>query len=189
MEDRQELNVAKQEKVNSDFEDRLKKLELNSGSGAIREIDDRMDKSNNLVVHRVPESTSENASERSEHDGAIIKVLMEKCMAIKDMDTDNKIRFIRRLGGKGDREEARPILIGLKFTSDMELVLDRSWMLGKSSNKATQDINIVRDLTVRQRHREAYMVKEACKTNLDRNREEQDLNLVYKVVGRKGEKR
>ena len=93
------------------------------------------------------------------------------------------------MGKRGEREEARPILLGLKFTSDMEAVLDKSWMLGKSSSKAAQEINIVRALTARQRQREGDMVTEACRKNLDRNREELDLNLVYKVVGRKGEKR
>ena len=173
----------------TEFEDRLKKLELNSGSGVIREIDDRMDKSNNLVVHRMPESTAEDPTERTAHDTAIIKVLMEKYMGLTGMDTDNKVRFIRRMGKKGEREEARPILLGLKFTADLETILDRSWMLGQSSNKAAQEVNIVRDLTVRQRQREADLVTEACKKNLVRNIEEQDLNLVYKVVGRKGEKR
>ena len=60
-----------------------KKLELNSGSGVIQEIDDRMDKLNNLVMHRVPESTSEDLAERQGHDAAIIKVLMEKYLGIK----------------------------------------------------------------------------------------------------------
>ena len=41
----------------------------------------------------------------------------------------------------------------------------------------------------KQRQREGDMVTEACRKNLYRNREEQDLNLVYKAVGRKGEKR
>ena len=50
---KQELQVAKQDKVNSEFEERLKKLELNSGSGTVREVDDRLDKSYNLVVHSI----------------------------------------------------------------------------------------------------------------------------------------
>ena len=189
MEDKQELNLAKQDKVNSVFEERLKKLELNSGSGVIREIDDRMDKLNNLVMHRVPESTSEDPMERSAHDSAIIKVLMEKYLGIKDIDTDNKLRFIRRLGGRGEKEEARPILLGLKFTADLELVLDRSWMLSQCNNTTAQAVNIVRDLTVKQRQREFDMVNEACRKNLDRSGEDVNQNLVYKVVGRKGEKR
>ena len=74
-------------------------------------------------------------------------------MGIKDIDTDNKVKFIRRLGKRGEREEARPILLGLKFTADLELVLDRSWMLGQSKNSTAEEINIVRDLTARQRQR------------------------------------
>ena len=102
--DKQELIVAKQDKVNIGFEERLKKLELNTGSKVITEIDDRMEKSNNLMVHRVPESTSDDSIERTGHDSAFIKVLMEKYMGIKDMDTDNKVKFIRRLGKRGERE-------------------------------------------------------------------------------------
>ena len=148
-----------------------------------------MDKSNNLMVHRVSESTSDDSIERTGIDSAFIKVLMEKYMGIKDMDTDNKVKFIRRLGKRGEREEARPILLGLKFTADLELALDRSWMLGQSKNSTAEEINIVRDLTARQRQREAEMMKEACRKNLEISEEELDQNLVYKVVGRKGEKR
>ena len=57
MEDKQEISKARQERVNNEFDERLKKLELNSGSGVMREIDDRMDKLNNIVMHGVPEST------------------------------------------------------------------------------------------------------------------------------------
>ena len=89
----------------------------------------------------------------------------------------------------GEREEPRPILLGLKFTADIELVLDRTWMLSRSSSKAAQEINIVRDLTVRQRQKEADMVKDALKKNIERSTDEQDSNLVYKVVGRRGERR
>ena len=53
LESKQELQGVKQDKLNSGFEERLKKLELNSGTGTIKEIDDRMDKSYNLIVHRV----------------------------------------------------------------------------------------------------------------------------------------
>ena len=74
-------------------------------------------------------------TERTAHDAAIIKVIMEKYLGIKDMDTENKVRFIRRLGGRGEREEARPILLGLRFTADLELVLDICWMLGRNSNR------------------------------------------------------
>ena len=119
----------------------------------------------------------------------MIKVIMEKYLSIDSMDTDNKVRFIRRLGGRGEKEGPRPILLGLKFTADMEHVLDRTWMLSKSSSKAAQEINIVRDLTVRQRQREAEMFKDACRKNLERSIEDQDLNMVYNVVRMKGEKR
>ena len=190
MEDKQELTKAKQEKVNTEFEERLKKLELNSaGNGMVREMDDRMDKSNNLVMHRVPESNSEDPKDRQAHDAAVVKVLMEKYLGIKDMDTDNKLRFLRRLGRMVEGADARPILLGLKFTADLELVLDRSWMLGQCNNKAANEINIVRDLTAKQRQREADLVSEAAKKNLERSQEELDESLVYKVVGRKGEKR
>ena len=84
---------------------------------------------------------------------------------------------------------ARPILLGFKFTADLELILDRSWMLGQTNNKTAKDINIVRDLTAKQRQREADMVTEASRKNLERSQEEVEQNIVYKIVGRKGEKR
>ena len=62
-------------------------------------------------------------------------------------------------------------------------------MLGQSKNSTAEEINIVRDLTARQRQREAEMMNEACRKNLERSEEELEQHLVYKVVGRKGEKR
>ena len=82
IEDKQELIVAKQEKVNTEVEERLKKLELNTGSKVITEIDERTDRSNNLVVHRVPESSSNYSNERAAHDNAFIKFLMEQHMGV-----------------------------------------------------------------------------------------------------------
>ena len=189
MEDKQELNIVKQDKVNNEFEERLRKLEQNSGSGVIKEVDDRMGKLNNLVVYRVPELASEDPTERQAHDAANIKVVMKKFLGIKDMDTDHKLRFIKRMGMKGDGVDARLIILGLRFTADLEMVLDRSWMLGQSTNKAAKDINIVRDLTVKQRQKEAELVTGAAKKNMERSQDEWDQDLVYKVVGRKGEKR
>ena len=189
MDNKQELQVANQVKVNSEFEERLRKLELNSGTGTIREVDDRMDKSYNLLVYSVPESNSGDPKDRAEHDAAMIEAIMGRHLSIEGMNTENKVKFVRRLGARGEREDLRPILLGLKFTADIELVLDRTWMLSRSSSKAAQEINIVRDLTVRQRQKEADMVKDALKKNIERSTEEQDLNLVYKVVGRRGERR
>ena len=188
-ENKQELIVVKQDKVNTEFDERLKKLELNTGSKVMSEIDERMDKSNNLVIHRIPESNSNDSSEREAHDNAFINVLMDKYLNIKGMDTDNKVKFIRRLGKKGEGDVARPALVGLRFTADLELVLDRSWMLAQSKNSTAEQINIVRDLTTKQRQREADMVREAGRKNLERGAEELEQNFVYKVVGRKGEKR
>ena len=39
MEDKQELNIVKQDKVNNEFEERLRKLEQNSGSEVIKEAE------------------------------------------------------------------------------------------------------------------------------------------------------
>ena len=160
MEDKQELHVAKQEKVNTEYEERLRKLELKTGSKVLAEIDDRVEKSNNIVIHRVPEPSSDDFQERAAHDNAFVRVLMDKFMDIKGMDTDCKVKFMKRLSKKTEVGEARPLLIGMKYTADLEQILDRSWMLVKSKNSTAEQINIVRDLTARQRKREADMVNE-----------------------------
>ena len=114
---------------------------------------------------------------------------MEKHLGINGIDIENKARFLRRLGKLPEGDEPRPILLGLKFTADLELILDRSWMLSQSQNSTAKQITIVKDLTARQRLKEANMVKDACRKNLERSEEEVQHNLVYKVVGRKGSKR
>ena len=149
-----------------------------------------MEKNNNLVIHRVPESKSADPAERNAHDGAFLKVLMEKHLGIKGIDIENKAKFIRRLGKLPENDDViRPILLGLRFTADLELILDRTWMLAQSKNSTAEKITIVKDLTARQRQKEANMIKDACKKNLERCAEEVEQNLVYKVVGRKGAKR
>ena len=62
-------------------------------------------------------------------------------------------------------------------------------MLSRCDNKAARDINIVKDLTSKQRQRESDLVSEAGRKNMERSHEEVEENIVFKVVGRKGEKR
>ena len=78
LEDKHELNIVKQDNVNKEFEERLRKLEMNSGSGVIREVYDRMEKLNHLVVHKVPELVYEDSLERQAHDAATVRVVIEK---------------------------------------------------------------------------------------------------------------
>ena len=60
--------------------------------------------------------------------------------------------------------------------------------MSRESEDCWKNIHIRADLTAKQRPMEKEMFKKAEESNLNRNREEAEKNLVWKVVGRRGER-
>ena len=157
-------------------------------------MDERAAKECNVVVHGLRESSRLEARERVQDDMDAFKQVVGVMGVV---DGDEGIRFARRLGdrekgrnGEGrDKTVPRPLLIGFINKGIQERILDSLWRLVDSNNPDICRISVVRDLTARQRGREQEMVREAAKSNLERQQEDIVGNLAFKVVGRRGEKR
>ena len=110
------------------------------------------------------------------------------------MGVEKDIKFVRRLGARasdGDtgKRDPRPLLIGLVHKHHSELILENSWLLGEASNEVYRAVSVVKDLTLKQRAGERDLYKEAAMKNLGRTQEQQQENMSFKVVGRRGSKR
>ena len=93
------------------------------------------------------------------------------------------------LRGLGKRERmARPLLVIFKYKADRDMLLEKTPRLSKDFDEYWRSINIVADLTQRQRKLEQNMFKRAEDQNLNRKGEEQAKNLCWKVLGRRGER-
>ena len=178
-----------------ELRDQLAQLGDNGSSSAFREMNERYSKETNLVIHSVPESDSSDNKTRLEHDK---RSLMELLVTMDvELIMDNDVKFVRRLGDRENDKNGqirnksvpRPILVGLKFKYHHERILDSTWKLSESENDSVRCVSVVKDLTTRQRAGEMDLIKETAKKNIERSEEDVDRNMVFKVVGRRGEKR
>ena len=88
----------------------------------------------------------------------------------------------------GSVDQPRPLLLIFKNKADRDMLLQRTPRLSKDVDDYWKSINVVPDLTLRQRKLEQDMYKRAEKRNLERNAEETSKNLCWKVLGKKGER-
>jgi len=175
--------VDKVETRQDKVEDMLAKERERARVERVVEMRERDLRKKNVLVHRMEEAGewAKTANERRTWD-------MDSCgNMFKELRMDwNKeaIRFCRRIGEKG--EEPRPMVVGLNREAQKEELLDRAKDL---QNTVFANIGIVPDLTQEQRKDEADMAKEADRRNMDRSEDEWAKNLIWKVLGRRGEKR
>ena len=197
-EDKEKLQDSRldcQQKEIDELRDQLIKLGDTGGPSTLREMDERNEKENNLVLHRVGESGDGDARRRIDHDKKFVQQLLNVIGVGEGVGVERDIKFVRRLGPRvsdGDREEKRdprPLLVGLVHKYHSELILENCWKLADTSNEAMRVVSVVRDLTQRQRAGERELYKEAARKNLVRSQEQQQENMAFKVVGRRGAKR
>ena len=85
--------------------------------------------------------------------------------------------------------EPRPLLVGFLHRQHSELIQNNSWKLSELSDPGMRTVSVVKDLTMKQRLGKKELLREAARKNCDRNQEELERNIAYKVVGRRGSKR
>jgi hypothetical protein len=144
------------------------------------ELREREAKRLNVVMYGMGEAAEEaTGRERWDWD---IKSCENLFHALKiDIPVDN-IRFCRRVGER--TTTARPLVVG--FYEER----DRLRLLRCDTRKTVfADVEVCPDLTKKQRQEETELAKEAVKRNMQMNEDDRAKNLVWAVVGRKGEKR
>ena len=149
----------------------------------VEETREREQRKKNVVIYRVPEieGTTSTVEQRKEWDLGRCDLLFK---ALKTPLDKTAIRFCRRIGERG--EEPRPMVVGFNREWQKEDLLD---MARELRNTPFSEVGIAPDLTQEQRKEEAELAAEAEKRNRQLSEDDVSKNLLWKVVGRKGEKR
>ena len=165
-------------------DDKINEKIKRNETGVFEEIRERENRKKNAILYRVDEHDREDAtgSERREWDRKLcISILNTLRMGMEDTD----IKFVRRLGEK--TREARPLCVGFFSEADRDKLLRRGRDL---ENTRFKDVSICPDLTWRQREEEVEMRKEADRRNeMDLTEDDVSKNLIWAVVGARGQKR
>jgi hypothetical protein len=134
----------------------------------------------NVIIHGIEECQDTMLSR-----GEKMKWDIQRCtemfssmeLAVQDKD----IKFTRRIGQRG--EAGRPLIVGFHTEKPRSMVLQADW---RSSNMG---VTAGPDMTKRQREEEAQIWKEMETRNNSRSEDEKAKNLLWRIVGQKGERR
>jgi hypothetical protein len=191
----QDMRLDCQEKEIKDLREQLIKIGDLGGPSLVREMDERNQKQNNLIFHRVLEARGGDAKSRIHHDRQATQQLLNAMGVGLEVGVESLIKTVRRMGARssdtvGEGEtDPRPMLVGFAHQFHSELVLENSWRLAEADNMSMRSVSVVKDLTMMQRAGERELHKEAAKKNLARSNENIEGGLVFKVKGKRGSKR
>ena len=159
----------------------------NSGDQILEEMAERGSRERNVVCHKCPESSFSVPEDAKMSD-------MEGTQGLFDhlglpFKASEVLIGLRRLGkATGIAEQPRPLLLIFKNKADRDMLLQRTPRLSKDNEEYWTRINVVPDLTQRQRKLEQDMFKKAEAKNLGRSADESSKNLCWKILGKKGER-
>lgn len=156
--------------------------ETASQDKVFRELKDREERKNNLLIHNLeePDPNVRLGKERKELDIRNLLKVMETINVKLNIETD--VKFVRRIGEKKDA--TRPLLVGLIDPNTRGTILNNA---SKLANTQFSGISLVPDLTKRQRE-EDEEVRKLCETR-NRERSGDDLNFIWKPLGPRGSRR
>lgn len=158
----------------------------NQNSSVFREIRERENRKTNIVFHNIPEPKGKSKEDRIKEDDTQVE---ELCKVIgAPIIMKGTAKFTARLG-KFSKDGCRPLLVGYKDKETKEKILDNARNLSKQEEGSQwKSVSIVPDLTQIQRKEEDDLRKEANEKNAKMSDEEKK-NFLWKVVGRRGERR
>ena len=156
-------------------------------TSVFEEMRERETRRCNLVIHNLKEPGADiiDKKERILMDKENVQELFDLVNA--EVNVTDSARFAKRLGPINEDSSPRPLLVGFDSEVSCKTVLDKSSILSEKE-EPWSDINIVRDLTKLQRKDENKLREEATKKNSELSPEDAE-NWVWKVVGRRGERR
>lgn len=148
-----------------------------------REVQGRMDRKNNVVLHGVPEEviTGMNLGERAEKIQHDKLVFIDMCEEMGITCYNGDIEEIRRIGRYQRREESgkpRPILISLRGHMK-DRVMRNLYKLKNARSSIFQKVGVTHDMTKEERERDKELKEEAEK----RNDAEKDSGNYYVIRG------
>ena len=182
-------NAEMKETIKS-LENRLTTVEKgqgeNSGEKVMEEIAERGSRERNLVCYKCPEAdtTDDEFARAADMTGA--QGLFDHLGLAKR--ADQVLIGVRRLGKVKQDQQDRPLLLIFRNKWDRDMLLEKAPRLSKDADEYWRSINIVADLTQKQRQLEQNMFRRSEEQNLARTVQEQSKNLCWKVIGRRGER-
>lgn len=145
--------------VDEMIDGKLSKLETSRDGDMINivlsEIEQRSRRVNNIVIHGVSESTSENREERISYDKQVIKDIFKTCEVKND---DSHITKAVRVGAFDKEKMKRPIIATLSKPEIKGELFRNAVKLNDSSHK---DVRIGNDLTKTERENEKKLHEKA----------------------------
>jgi hypothetical protein len=140
------------------------------------------EKRKNVVIHGLAELRGEDGWTRMEEDRKKLNKLFE---LLDNVVVETDVEFCRRIGEKSDKP--RPLVVGFYTEWAKNILLKHSkYLVGSEMSM----VSIVQDLTEKQRKTEQDMLAEAERRNReDLNDQDRAKNLLWMVVGKKGQKR
>jgi hypothetical protein len=170
------------EQVEKNMEVSSKKVEQSEMS-IYEEMNLREEKRKNVVIHGLEEPEGADGRSRMEADKKKLNHIFTVLEA--NLAVENDVEFCRRIGEKAER--ARPLIVGFYTEWAKSELLKISKYL---ADTALGHISIAPDLTEKQRKAEKDMISEAERRNKEElTEEDHSKNWVWKVVGKKGQKR
>ncbi len=178
-----EVKLKEQEQI---INERRNKTET-SLTDAVKEMEDRERRKNNIVVHNVAESTDTGAEARKSYDEDLVKKLFKEHLNVDvKLKLDNNQKpMIRRLGKKTEGK-SRSLKVTL-LPGDVPKVLKNAKNLSLSSDENIKKIVVKPDITPMQREEEQKLVKEKNEKNkeaLTKNEPADWIIQRWKVVRR-----
>ena len=131
--------------MESSFALRMQKLKTQSVDGAAdmaREMEDRQERANNIIMFNVPESSAGSRIEQQVDDMNIVKKM---CVIL---GADNAQVITRRLGRK---TENRPIRVEVTDTNNKKTILRNARHLREEEDLTLRNVFVTQDLTPSQR--------------------------------------
>ncbi len=158
-----------------------------SMSDAMKEMEDRDRRKNNIVIHNIGESGEPEGEARKSHDEEMIKKLFKEHLGIdvQPKRDNNQKPMIHRLGKKTEGK-SRSLKITL-LPDDVPKVLRNAKKLSLATDANIKKIVIKPDLTPMQREEEQKLVKEKNEKNkeaLSKNERADWIIQRWKVVRR-----
>ncbi len=145
-----------------------------SGAEAtIKELNDRRDREPNLIVFNAKETKEILKADRLKDDKKLFQEICEQCEA--NIDVENDVEKIVRLGTKTDETKPRPMLISLKKKEQKK---DLFRNLSKLKDSEYSEVRVAHDMTKQEREESKKMYEEAKKMQ-----EQSGGNYRYKVRG------
>lgn len=177
-----EKEIRKMREDMAQKNDQLSKKQESSEANIMAEMNEREARRKNIVVYGMEESKNGEGRKRIEDDKRGLDTIFT--MLDINVSCENYVEFCRRVRERG--EHSRPLVVGFFTDWSRSTILKHSKRLDGTE---MENVTVAPNLTHQQRKAESDLAHEAERKNVEELTEE-DLskNLIWKVIGKKGQK-